>query len=50
MDVKTFKNDVLLIDNFLYQSQVLDTENIIWRDQSKNVKITDKIIQYDFLL
>jgi len=35
--------DVKLADNFQYQSQFVDTENITCPDQRKNIKITDKI-------
>jgi hypothetical protein len=35
--------DILLTDNFQYQSQFIDTDNIIWRDQMENVQDTDKL-------
>jgi hypothetical protein len=34
--------DILLTDNFQYQSQFIDTDNITWRDQMENVQDTDK--------
>jgi len=34
--------DVRLTDNFHYQSQFVETENITWRDQKKNVQVIDK--------
>jgi len=35
-----------MLDNFQYQSQFVDTENITCRDQRKNVHITAKILLY----
>jgi len=35
-----------MLDNFQYQSQFVDTENITCRDQRKNVQITAKILLY----
>jgi hypothetical protein len=63
MYAETFKNDVnsfyrlhhsvfdiTLTDNFQYQNQFVDTDNITWRDQGKMFKLTIKVKRYKFLL
>jgi hypothetical protein len=36
--------DVKLANNYQYQGQFIDTENIIHRDERKNTQVTDKVI------